>query len=153
VDEVLDNIINIFQPQALQKKISLTLATESQKGLILDADSALLQQALYNLVDNAVRFTGLDGKVEIKVEERQFSDIFEIHDSGIGIAPIDLPRVFEKFYRSGRHDANVQRGTGLGLAIVKSIADRHEGKVWVESQLGKGSVFFLEIPKQPQHEN
>ena len=74
------------------------------------------------------------------------SVVFEVNDTGIGIAPLDLPRLFEKFYRSGRREAYQQRGTGLGLAIVKSIAERHNGRVWVESQLGKGSTFYLEIP-------
>ena len=72
--------------------------------------------------------------------------VFSVKDNGIGIAPLDLPRLFEKFYRSGRREAHAQKGSGLGLAIVKSIAERHGGKVWVESQLGKGSVFYLEIP-------
>jgi signal transduction histidine kinase len=59
---------------------------------------------------------------------------------------LDLPHLFEKFYRSGRREAYQQRGTGLGLAIVRSIAERHGGRVWVDSQLGKGSVFSLEVP-------
>jgi signal transduction histidine kinase len=72
----------------------------------------------------------------------------EVRDTGIGIAPLDLPHMFEKFYRSGRREAYQQRGTGLGLAIVKSIAERHGGRVWVESQLGKGSAFYFELPYQ-----
>jgi len=67
-------------------------------------------------------------------------------DNGIGIAPLDLPRLFEKFYRSGRREAYQQRGSGLGLAIVKSIVERHNGRAWVDSQLSKGSVFSMEIP-------
>jgi signal transduction histidine kinase len=69
-----------------------------------------------------------------------------VHDNGIGIAPVDQARLFEKFYRGAQQSAKQQRGSGLGLAIVKSIAERHGGRVWVESQLGKGSVFYLEIP-------
>ena len=74
--------------------------------------------------------------------------VIEVRDNGIGIAPLDLPHMFEKFYRSGRREAYQQRGTGLGLAIVKSIAERHGGRVWVESQLGKGSTFYFELPYQ-----
>ena len=69
-----------------------------------------------------------------------------MRDSGIGIAPIDQPRLFEKFYRGGQREAREQKGSGLGLAIVRSIVERHGGKVWLESQLGKGSTFFLEVP-------
>jgi signal transduction histidine kinase len=72
--------------------------------------------------------------------------IFAVQDSGIGISEEDRKRLFEKFYRGTNRDALMQRGTGLGLAIVKSIAERHGGKAWVESELGKGSVFFLQIP-------
>lgn len=72
--------------------------------------------------------------------------VFSVADTGIGIAPLDLPHMFEKFYRSNRRESYQQRGSGLGLAIVKSIAERHGGRVWVESFLGKGSTFYLEIP-------
>jgi two-component system NtrC family sensor kinase len=72
--------------------------------------------------------------------------IFEVIDNGIGISPMDLPRLFEKFYRGAQQSSKDQRGTGLGLAIVKSIADRHGGRVWADSKLGKGSIFCLEIP-------
>jgi signal transduction histidine kinase len=71
---------------------------------------------------------------------------FEVIDNGIGISPVDLPRLFEKFYRGAQQSSKDQRGTGLGLAIVKSIADRHGGRVWADSKLGKGSIFILEIP-------
>jgi two-component system, OmpR family, phosphate regulon sensor histidine kinase PhoR len=76
--------------------------------------------------------------------------LIKVEDTGIGIIPGDIPRLFEKFYRSAQREARQQKGTGLGLAIVHSIAERHGGKVWVESQSGKGSTFFLQIPwRQP----
>jgi len=79
--------------------------------------------------------------------------IFEISDTGIGIAPVDQPRLFEKFFRGVQRDTRKQQGSGLGLAIVKSIVERHGGKVWVESQLGKGSTFSILIPiRQPTRE-
>jgi signal transduction histidine kinase len=72
--------------------------------------------------------------------------VFEVQDNGIGIVPFDLPRLFEKFYRGKQREARSQYGSGLGLTIVRSIAERHGGKVWVESELGKGSSFFLQVP-------
>ena len=88
--------------------------------------------------------------MSVRLEERHESLVVRVIDTGIGIAPLDLPRLFEKFYRSGRRESYQQRGSGLGLAIVKSIVDRHHGRVWVESQLGKGSTFSMELPfRQP----
>jgi len=105
------------------------------------------------LVENAIKYTPSKGQVRVCVREINDRIIYEVHDNGIGIAPLDLPRVFEKFYRSEQREAYQQRGTGLGLAIVKSIVDRHQGRVYVESHLGKGSSFFIELPnhqRQPR---
>ena len=87
----------------------------------------------------------------MRVRPDQDRMIFEVSDTGIGIAPVDIPRLFEKFYRGGQRGTKKHQGTGLGLAIVKSIAEQHKGQVWVESQLGKGSTFFFAIPfRQPR---
>jgi signal transduction histidine kinase len=74
--------------------------------------------------------------------------VVSVSDTGIGIAPADQIRLFEKFYRIKRRDTIRIKGTGLGLAIVKSIAERHNGKAWVESKLGEGSTFHLALPKE-----
>jgi two-component system phosphate regulon sensor histidine kinase PhoR len=116
----------------------------------LESDQALLQQALHNLIENAVKYTEAGGKVFIHVVPDQDRVVFEVSDTGIGIAPVDLPRLFEKFYRGGQREAKKRQGTGLGLAIVKSIAERHRGEVWAESQLGKGSKFYFAIPVRQQ---
>ncbi|HCE16308.1 MAG TPA: hypothetical protein DEQ80_00475 [Anaerolinea thermolimosa] len=154
VQRVIDEVIESLQAQAAQKQLTL-----DQEGLAagetmtIEGDRALVQQAIYNLVENAIKYTPVGGKVKVRLEQRPSSVLIQVIDTGIGIAPLDLPRLFEKFYRSGRREAHQQRGTGLGLAIVKSIAERHNGRVWVESQLGKGSVFSLEFPvRQPQSE-
>jgi signal transduction histidine kinase/HAMP domain-containing protein len=146
-DVVIEKIIKQYYPQAAQKNISLTfegLADGRRINMVADVD--LLQQALINLVDNAIKYTKSNGSVKIKLNQRDDLVIFEVHDSGIGIAPLDMPRLFERFYRSGRREAFEQRGTGLGLAIVKTIVERHHGRIFVESQLGKGSSFIMEFP-------
>jgi signal transduction histidine kinase len=123
-------------------------------SLTVEADPALLQQAIHNLVENAIKYTENGGSVNIRIQTRQDRLVFEISDTGIGISPVDQQRLFEKFYRGGRKETRKQHGSGLGLAIVKSIAGRHGGDVWVESQLGKGSVFYFTIPlHQPKHES
>ena len=95
--------------------------------------------------------TSEGGRVNVRVRTLPSSLVFEIQDSGIGIATEDMARLFEKFYRGKAREARSRVGTGLGLAIVRSIAERHGGRVWVESEEGKGSTFYLQIPiKQTQ---
>jgi signal transduction histidine kinase len=112
----------------------------------VEADQALLHQAVYNLVENAIKYTPQSGKVTIRTVSQPEYLIFVIEDSGIGIPPDDIPHLFEKFYRGKQREARAQPGSGLGLAIVHSIAENHRGRVWVESAAGKGSTFYLQIP-------
>ena len=148
IADITDRVIGALQLQAGQKRIQLTSEIAPDTVPLLEADQALLQQALYNLVENAVKYTDSGGRIIVRLQTRQDRTIFEVQDSGIGIAPVDQPRLFEKFYRGAQREARKQTGSGLGLAIVKSIADRHNGQVRVESQLGKGSTFSIAIPLQ-----
>ena len=132
--------------QASQKNVQLVVDVGRDLPRFIEADRALLQQALNNLVENAIKYTPENGMVILRVNTHLEDLQFEVQDNGIGIVPGDLPRLFEKFYRGSQREALTQRGSGLGLAIVRSIAERHGGKVWVESVLGQGSTFFLLIP-------
>jgi signal transduction histidine kinase/HAMP domain-containing protein len=154
VQDIVDRVTNALQLQANQKRIQLTTEIIKDTAPLVEADQALLQQALHNLVENAIKFTRADGKVTVRVQSRADRMVFEVIDTGTGISPMDQPHLFEKFYRASQAGQKDQRGTGLGLAIVKSIAERHGGQVGVVSQLGKGSTFYLAIPlKQPKLEN
>lgn len=146
VQDVIEQVLASFQPQATQKSIQLSQEGLDLPPVFIEADRALFQQALLNLTDNAVKYTPTGGQVRIRLRPGATSVVVEVLDNGIGIAPLDLPHMFERFYRSSRREAHTQQGTGLGLAIVKSIVDRHGGRVRVESQLGKGSIFYLEFP-------
>ncbi len=165
IHEIVDRIVSGQQIHAAQKRIALSSEIAQDTPATMEADPSLLQQALNNLVENALKYTRPEGKVLVRVSVRQEKIIFEIIDNGIGISPLDQPRLFEKFYRgaqtaaassssgqsgSGSIVAKDTHGTGLGLAIVKSITDRHNGQVWVESQLGKGSTFGMAIPVRQQ---
>ena len=151
VHDVIERVVNSLQLQAAQKHITLTYEFPQQTIPLIEGDQALLQQALHNLVENAIKYTRAEGKVHVSVNVHASEMAFEICDNGIGVSPMDLPRLFEKFYRGAQQAAREQRGTGLGLAIVKSIAERHGGAVRAESQLGKGSTFTLTIPlRQPR---
>ncbi len=144
--DIVERVTSSLQLQATQKKISLGVEIPRDLPNVIEADQALLHQAIYNLVENALKYTPEGGVVTIHLHCTDSSLTFAIQDSGIGIPKSDLPRLFEKFYRGTNREALSKRGTGLGLAIVKSIAERHGGKVWVESELGQGSIFHLQIP-------
>ncbi len=146
VPDMLERFVGALQLQASQKKIELSLQSSETSIPTIEADAALLQQAMYNLVENAIKYTPQGGRVTARLKFLPDVLSFEVEDNGIGIAPIDQPRLFEKFYRGGQREAREQKGSGLGLAIVRSIAERHGGKVWLESQLGRGSTFSLQIP-------
>lgn len=151
VAELLEHVISSLQVLAVQKRVQLSTEMLSQSTDSVEADQALLQQGLHNLVENAIKYTDPGGKVQVIAKPKGEQLVFEILDTGIGISPVDQPRLFEKFFRTARPGSKRSQGSGLGLAIVKSIAERHGGKVWVESQLGKGSTFYLSIPmRQPK---
>jgi len=146
VHDIIERVINTLQLQATQKRVQLSAHIPEHTIPLIEADQALLQQALHNLVENAIKYTEAGGQVQVRVSTRPDSLVFEVKDSGMGIAPVDQPRLFEKFFRGVQPGAKKEGGTGLGLAIVKSIAERHGGEVWMESQLGKGSTFYVSIP-------
>ena len=146
VHDLVERVTGNYQAQAAHKRIHLGKEIPQHVTPVIEADQALIEQALQNLIDNAIKYTPTDGKVLVRLIERDDKIVFEVRDTGIGVAPLDIPRLFERFFRGARREARQQKGSGLGLTIVKSIADRHGGQVWVESVLGKGSRFFLEIP-------
>ena len=126
-------------------------------GVILDVDiqdesaqvlgeTEAIDQLLTNLVDNAIKYTGEGGKVTVHLKSVGQMASIEVEDSGIGISPEDTARIFERFYRVDRARSRDVGGTGLGLAIVKHIAQAHSGTVSVNSQLGKGTTFTVQIP-------
>jgi len=110
-------------------------------------DRVHLEQALVNLLDNAVKFNRPDGEVRVDATRAQDDLVrIAISDTGIGIPSADLPRLFERFYRVDKARSRAMGGTGLGLSIVKHTVGRMRGTVTVQSQLGKGSVFTISLP-------
>jgi len=146
VMDIIERVTSALQLQATQKNITLSVEFCKDMPHLVEADQALLHQAVYNLVENAIKYTPENKSVTIRTELQPGYLIFVVEDSGIGVAADDIPRLFEKFYRGKQREARAQHGSGLGLAIVHSIATNHGGKVWVESEEGKGSKFYLQIP-------
>lgn len=144
--ELFDQVIDQLQPQIKNRKIQVLRELTLSQDATIEADKALMQRALYNLLENAVKFSPIGGNVNLGMQVTDHSVIFDIQDHGSGIAPIDLPTIFERKKGSDITGKSHARESGIGLSIVKSIAERHQGKVWVESLLGKGCTFHLEVP-------
>ena len=111
--------------------------------ILVDPDK--IGQVFVNLLHNAIKFTPPGGAVKVRVQDNSSDITFSVEDTGIGIDSNSVNRIFERFYKTD--PARSTGGTGLGLSITKHIIEAHNGKVWVESELGIGSKFFFSIPK------
>lgn len=127
------------------ERAGLSLSVNCPAGLpnVL-ADAPRLEQVLVNLIHNAVKFTPSEGKIEVLVTRKEGVVEFSVRDTGVGISPDELNRIFERFYKSD--PARNKSGTGLGLAIAKHLVEAHGGRIGVESKEGQGSRFFFTIP-------
>jgi signal transduction histidine kinase len=142
---ILVEAVDSMRVRTVSKGLRLEL--EPAEGVaVVPGDATLLRQAVANLVDNAIKYTRSGGAVTVGLSIHNQQAVIRVTDTGVGIAPDDQVRLFEKFYRVKRRDTMEIRGTGLGLAIVKSIVERHGGKVWVDSELDRGSTFYISLP-------
>lgn len=133
------------QAAAEQKQQRLGVSVPAGKVEVY-GDRQHLSQLVDNLVDNAIKYTPEKGNIQVRLRVEGSDMVFEVEDSGIGISPQYQERVFERFYRVDKARSQSLGGTGLGLSIVKNIAERHNGKVSVISQLGVGSIFTFRMP-------
>jgi two-component system phosphate regulon sensor histidine kinase PhoR len=119
--------------------------TETTELPAVYVDGSRVEQVLTNLIHNAIKFTPPKGSICVSAAASDNHTLLvKVVDSGVGIAPEDLPRVFERFYKADRSRSG--GGTGLGLAIAKHIVQAHNGRIWVESRVGKGSTFYFTLP-------
>ena len=146
IQETIDDTIKLLGVQAQQKKISLNVDYGGLKSPNISADQVMVQQALYNLIENAIKFSPRGESVLVSVERDSSWMHIAVKDNGKGIAPLDQPKLFTRFFHVDDDLAYENRGQGLGLAIVKSVADKHGGNVSVKSTLGEGSTFYLDLP-------
>jgi light-regulated signal transduction histidine kinase (bacteriophytochrome) len=133
--------------------VNLKVAIEESNAVVthdpmptVTADDVQLNQVFQNLIGNAIKFhsEGTQPEVHIGVAQRETSWVFSVRDNGIGIDPQHFERIFMVFQRLHNHQA--YPGTGIGLAVCKKIVERHGGRIWVESELGKGTTFFFTLP-------
>jgi len=146
LDDVLYGVMDIFLHNVVEKRIEIVVDIDTETPKALIGDSLRLQQILKNLVDNAIKFTDRGGVilVGVKIFKESLDQImlkFFVKDTGVGIAPEDLPKLFKTFSQADASTTRKYKGTGLGLCICKQLVNMLGGNIWVESEVGKGSVF------------
>jgi CheY-like chemotaxis protein len=143
---VLRTALDIVGPIALAKGVQLGVEISPATGRIC-GDSSRLQQILWNLLHNAIKFTDAGGRVEVALERSAGEVLFRVSDTGQGLHPDFLPYVFERFRQADASTTRRHGGLGLGLSIVKHLVEVHQGRVWAESAgAGKGSSFCVALP-------
>ena len=148
---LIDNVNSMAQSLVRNKEITFELIVDEQMPKYLYGDKVRVKQVLMNLIGNAVKFTE-EGEVRLTVNTTDTHIHFAVIDTGIGIAEEDLPTLFDAFVQADITQNRIERGTGLGLTITRSIVEIMGGHIAVESVLGKGSTFTVEIPKVPGDE-
>jgi signal transduction histidine kinase len=141
----IDNARTFVRERATKHGITLDVMVDDRLGEIV-GDERKIKQILLNLLSNAVKFTPEGGRIGINARQADGSVEVSVSDTGIGIAPEDQPKIFEEFRQVGTDYAHKTEGTGLGLTLAKKFVELHGGKIWVESEVGKGSRFIFTLP-------
>ena len=141
---LIEQTARLMQPLAEQKKIDLQ--AENLPKVEIQADEQKIRQLVLILVDNAVKYTPDGGRVSVRYESTEKGRVrFSVSDTGIGIAKEDQAKVFDRFYRVDKARSREMGGNGLGLAIAQEIVHLHKGRIWIQSELGQGTTFFVEL--------
>lgn len=149
--DIYSNVIEVCKPRAEDKHV--TIKADGNISNTVFCSSQLLEQAVINLIDNAIKYSPAKGLIVVTCESNNDNILIKVKDEGQGIPSIHLPRLFERFYRVDKARSRTAGGTGLGLSIVKHIVNLHNGSVDVESAVGKGSTFTIRIPEEKKGEN
>jgi PAS domain S-box-containing protein len=142
--QVVGEVINIMRPNFEEKKLNVDVKGDNIPGLI-EFDKEKIKQVLMNLISNAIKFTP-EGDINISIKDQDEDIEVKIQDTGVGIAKEDINKLFNKFKQID-NKLNTDKGSGLGLVIAKSIIEAHRGKIWINSELGKGTSFHFTLPK------
>ena len=141
-----EETIRMLTPAA--EKRGQELAGFVTPGLVLNGDRSKLSQILYNLTDNAIKYTPDNGHIAVSLGEKDDCIVWRVKDDGVGIPPEDQEHIFERFYRVDKARSRETGGTGLGLSIVKQLVAMHGGTISVVSASGNGAVFTVELPRK-----
>jgi two-component system, OmpR family, phosphate regulon sensor histidine kinase PhoR len=142
--QLIQYALDGFTRQLAEKKLVVRCNLPDQSPPLL-ANPVQIRQMLDKMLDNSIKYTPQGGEITIQARVEQDQAILELHDSGAGISALDMPYIFDKFYR-GSQAMNAANGTGLGLAIVKSIVETHHGRIWVDSPPQQGTTFTVVLP-------
>lgn len=148
--ELLRRAAAKMEPQAVEKKLGLTVDVPTPHPGPVRADPDRLEQVIINLLDNAIRFTPKGGSIILSVRQQERTMELAVRDNGPGIPPDDLDRIWERFYKVDRARTRSRGGTGLGLAIARELVERQGGSIRVESLVGEGTTFIVTLPVQPE---
>src|SRR5207245_1045725 len=149
VAEALQEVTSILEPMARQQGLQLMTLGLNDVGII-KADRSKFKQVLYNLLSNAVKFTPPPGQITVTLKGSPDQLTVAVHDTGIGMKEEDLPKLFREFEQIDGSYTRRYQGTGLGLALCRRFVEMHGGRIWAESQFGKGSIFTFTIPREPR---
>src|SRR6059058_3394718 len=147
LSELFDHVLRDWKKKLGEKSLKVLVDLPPDTLPVL-ADETRLQEVLYNLLENAVKYSRTNGEIRLQVAQRRSEIVLSVSDDGIGISKNDLPRIFERFYRADKARSRELGGTGLGLAIVKHIAQLHGGRVEAESELGCGTTIRVVLPEE-----
>jgi signal transduction histidine kinase len=141
----IDNARTFVRERATKHGITLDVVVDERLGDLV-GDERKIKQILLNLLSNAVKFTPEGGLIGINARQVDGAVEISVSDTGVGIAPEDQPKIFEEFRQVGSDYAHKSEGTGLGLTLAKKFVELHGGRIWVESEVGKGSKFTFTLP-------
>jgi signal transduction histidine kinase len=151
VRAVLAQAVEAARPAVESRTQALEMDVPEDAGWV-DGDPARLAQAVGNLLDNAIKYTPKEARIEIMARLLDTGELeMAVRDNGPGIPAEDLPHIFERFYRVDKGRSRETGGTGLGLSIVKHIVQLHGGRVWAESEVGQGTSIFMRLPRRADH--
>ncbi len=148
LDEVVRHAADTLAPMAREKQVQVEVDASAIPAVFGEADA--IERLVLNLLENAIKYNRPEGQVTVRLSATGPDVFLEVSDTGIGIPPESLPRIFERFYRVDKGRAREEGGTGLGLAIVKHVAQAHGGQVEVDSRLGRGTTFRVRLPVAPR---
>lgn len=144
LNDVITTVAEQFEPLTQMQGISLQV--QCSEVITLVADRERLQQLFVILLDNAIKYTAQLGSIQVFCRKQNNMALIEVQDTGCGIRPEDLPHIFDRFFRGDKARPRMKGGAGLGLAIAQWIVEKHDGKIWVESEVGTGTQVYVSFP-------